>query len=82
MQKIERSVRRRRYTKAWVSAEGITNLECSVIDVSDGGMKLVSALADKIPDTFTVRFNSTSPNNGLCQVIWRRPRSLGVKFVR
>ena len=68
--------------KAWVSAEGIDKLRCSVFDVSDGGMKLVSILADKIPDTFNIKFNATSPNNGPCRVAWRGVSTLGVKFDR
>jgi hypothetical protein len=56
--------------------------ECSVCDISDGGMMVVSKLADKIPDTFTVYFNATSPNNGRCRVVWRKNSSIGVKFDR
>lgn len=82
MKKFTRSVRRRRYTTAWISGNGISNHECSVFDVSDGGMMLVSMLADTIPDTFTVRFNATSPNNGRCRIVWRKGSSIGVKFVR
>ena len=83
MKKIARSVRRRRrYIRAWISGEGISNHQCSVSDISDSGMKLVSILADKIPDAFTVKFNATSPNNGRCRVVWRKSFSLGVKFDR
>jgi hypothetical protein len=82
MKKLTRSLRRRRYTTAWISGVGISNQECSVFDVSDGGMMLVSTLADKIPETFTVRFNATSPNNGRCRIVWRKSSSIGVKFVR
>jgi hypothetical protein len=53
-----------------------------VSDLADGGMKVISILADKIPDTFTVKFNQTSPQNGLCHVVWRKNSSLGVKFER
>jgi hypothetical protein len=82
MRRSARSARRRRYIKAWISGEGISNHQCSVSDVSDGGMKVVSILADKIPDTFTVEFNPTSPRNGLCHVVWRKNSSLGAKFER
>jgi hypothetical protein len=77
-----RSVRRRRYTTVRISGEGIPDHECSVCDISDGGMMLVSTIADKIPDIFTVYFNSTSPNNGRCRVVWRKSSSIGVKFDR
>lgn len=82
MKKFTRSARRRRYTKAWISGQGISNHECSVFDVSDGGMMLVSILANMIPDVFTVKFNPTSPNNGRCRVVWRKSSSIGVKFDR
>ena len=82
MKRIARSPRRRRYIKAWISGEGFSSHRCSVSDVSDGGMKVISILADKIPDTFTVKFNPTSPQNGRCHVVWRKNSSLGVKFER
>jgi hypothetical protein len=77
-----RAVRRRRYTTAWISGDGFPEHECSVFDISDSGMKLISKLADKIPDSFAVRFNSSSPNNGRCRVVWRKGSSIGVKFDR
>lgn len=80
--KLVRRPRRRRQIKAWISGEGISNLECSVYDISGGGMMLVSKFADKIPNSFTVRFNATSPNNGPCRVVWRKASSIGVKFDR
>jgi hypothetical protein len=82
MPKLVRAPRRRRYIKAWISAEGLPDLECSVCDISDGGMLLVSKLADKIPDTFTIKFNATSPNNGPCRVVWRNGSTVGAMFDR
>jgi hypothetical protein len=82
MPKLVRVPRRRRRIKAWISGEGISNLECSVQDISEDGMMLVSKLVDKIPKTFTVRFNAMSPNNGPCRVVWRKSSSIGVKFDR
>jgi PilZ domain len=82
MPEFVRHVRRRRHTKVWVSGEGISEQECSVCDISASGMKLISTLADKIPNRFTVRFNATSPNNGPCRVVWRKRSSIGVKFDR
>jgi hypothetical protein len=40
-----RSVRRRRYTTVRISGEGIPDHECSVCDISDGGMMLVSTIS-------------------------------------
>jgi hypothetical protein len=82
MRKSARSPRRHRYIKAWISGKGFASHECSVSNVSADGMKVVSTLADKIPDTFTVEFNPTSPNNGLCHVVWRKNSSLGARFDR
>jgi hypothetical protein len=82
MKQIARSARRRRYLKAWILAEGIPDHECSVNNVSASGMNIVSMLADKLPETFTVKFSRTSPTIGLCRVIWRKNFSLGVKFER
>ena len=45
-------------------------------------MHLVSMLADKIPDSFAIKFNRMSPNNGACRVIWRSNYSFGAKYER
>jgi hypothetical protein len=79
---VRRTPRRRRHIKARIFGEGISDLECSVYDISDDGLMLISKLADKIPNTFNVRFNATSPNNGPCRVIWRSRSSIGAKFIR
>jgi hypothetical protein len=79
---LARATRRRRYIKAWISGKGIANVECSVYDISDGGMMLVTKFADKIPNTFNVKFNATSPNNGPCHVVWRNGSTIGVMFDR
>ena len=82
MPKTPRPVRRRRNIKAWISADGFDPLQCSVFNMSETGLQLISVLADKIPDTFNIKISRTSPNNGPCQVIWRRQHSLGVKYER
>ena len=82
MAKIPRPVRRRRNIKAWISGDGIEPHQCAVFNVSDDGVHLISMLADKIPDSFAIKFSPTSPSNGLCRVIWRANHSLGARYER
>ena len=82
MPNLVRVPRRRRNIKALVSGEGVSKLECSVPDVSETNMMLVTKLADKIPNAFTVRFNATSHDNGPCRMVWRSGSSIGAKFDR
>lgn len=75
----KRVTRRRRRISAWISEGDLKKLECSVFDVSEGGMKLLTPMADRIPDDFNIQFSKTSPNNGRCHVQWRKNNVMGVR---
>lgn len=80
--KQKRQVRRHRSHSAWIS-NGASHFrhECRVSDVSEGGARLVVDGKTEIADSFDLYFALTLPKKR-CDVIWRRGKVLGIKFVR
>jgi hypothetical protein len=78
--RFEREVRRVRYLSAWIKVEGRAHCECHVMDISKHGAKVVVGLPSAVPDHFALVFFQGDQNRA-CEVIWRRVKMLGVKFV-
>ena len=55
--------------------------ECSVLDVSPGGAKIVTDVEIDIHDRFVLALVPNHPRSQQCEVVWRRGNTLGVKFV-
>jgi hypothetical protein len=66
---------------AWIVINGRADRECSVIDASPAGAKVVVQDASKIPDRFELAFFQSVDKRQKCDVIWRRGKLLRVKFV-
>jgi len=78
--KMKREVRRRRHQWAWVTLEGKVILhDCRVLDVSQSGAKIVIDVAAEIGTRFGLALVPYSPRQ--CEIVWRRGRTLGIKFV-
>jgi hypothetical protein len=75
---FEREVRRARHLSAWINVEGRAHCECQVLDISKHGAKVVAPAA--VPDRFELAFFQGGKNR-VCEVVWRRAKMLGVKFV-
>jgi len=81
--KLKRAVRRRRQIAAWITVEGsFANRECQLIDVSETGAKILIDWATELPTRFSLKRIPNSTESTLCDVMWRRGRMLGIKFVR
>ncbi len=52
---------------------------CVLLDVSDGGAKLVAADVFTCPDRFSLEFADQPARD--CEVVWRQHSHVGVKFV-
>jgi hypothetical protein len=77
---LKREVRRRRHQWAWVTLEGEATVhDCRVFDVSQNGAKLVIDVAAEIGTRFELALVPHHPRR--CEIIWRRGRTLGIKFV-
>jgi hypothetical protein len=76
--RLEREVRRARHLSAWIKVEDRAHCECQVIDISQHGAKVIAASA--VPDHFELVFFEGGSHR-ICEVIWRRAKMLGVKFI-
>ena len=61
--------------------DGSTELECSVLDVAPGGARIVADAALEVGDHFTFSLVAAHNRRQRCEVVWRRDRTFGVKFL-
>jgi hypothetical protein len=78
---VKREVRRRRYQSAGITAHGLTNHECRLSNLSQSGAELVVEVGDVLPSRFEIRLVPNSGRTKLWEVIWRRGKTIGVKFI-
>ncbi len=68
---------------AWITLEGgFAARQCLVADISTTGARLVLDDVNSLPARLRLAFARDARTGRTCQVIWRRGRSAGVKFVR
>jgi PilZ domain len=81
--KVQREPRRQLNNQpAWITVDdGITRRECTVLDVAPGGAKIVTDAAIDIGDRFELSLVHNHPTLQPCEVVWRRGKIYGVKFV-
>ena len=66
----------------WMSLDdGVTKIECFVLDVSPNGAKIVTDAAIDVRDSFVLALVPQHPKRQSCEVVWRRGRTYGVKFL-
>jgi hypothetical protein len=78
--RFEREVRRVRRLPAWIKVQGRALCECQVLDISQHGAKVFVEVTPAIPDHFKLAFFQGGQNR-VCEVVWRRSRMLGIKFI-
>jgi hypothetical protein len=81
--KVAREPRRqlRRQPALMTLDDGLTMLECFVLDVSPGGARITTdALIDAM-DRFELALLPGRPHRQPCEVVWRRGKTYGVKFL-
>src|SRR5262249_10524302 len=64
------------------SADGWPLGECRMRDVSSSGAKLVHEIQDEMPKRFLLSFSRDGRVRRQCQVVWRKEREIGVRFVK
>jgi PilZ domain len=68
---------------AWITLDGgFAARQCVVQDISSSGAKINLDDAATLPATLRLAFARDARTGHKCQVIWRRGRSAGVKFLR
>jgi hypothetical protein len=81
--KVPREPRRQlRKRSAWMTVDnGVTKRECFILDVSPGGARIVADDAMDVRDNFELALVPAHPKRELCEVVWRRGKTYGVKFL-
>jgi hypothetical protein len=62
--------------------DGVTNRDCFVLDVSPSGARIVTDVAIDVRDRFGLALVPERPKHQSCEVVWRRGKTYGVKFLQ
>ena len=67
----------------WITLEGgFAARQCVVQDLSTTGAKVTIDDPNTLPTTLRLAFSRDARTGRRCEVVWRRGKSVGVKFVR
>jgi hypothetical protein len=68
---------------AWITLEGgFAARQCVVADISRTGARILFEEAMALPARLKLAFSRDARTGHTCQVVWRRGKSAGVRFVR
>jgi hypothetical protein len=68
---------------AWITLDGgFAARQCVVADISSRGARITLEEAITLPAKLKLAFSRDARTGHTCQVVWRRGKSAGVKFVR
>jgi len=81
--KIQREPRRQLNRRlAWMTVDDEkTKIDCFVLDVSPGGARIVTDAAIDVRDSFVLALVPEHPKRQACEVVWRRGKTYGIKFL-
>ena len=81
--KVQREPRRElRKRPTWLTVDnGVTKIECFVLDVSPGGAKIMTDVAIDVRDSLVLALVPEHEKRQPCEVVWRRGKTYGIKFV-
>jgi hypothetical protein len=66
---------------AWIVTNGRADCECQVLDMTPKGAKVVVQAGAEVSDRFELAFFADAGKRRSCEVIWRRGKMLGVRFL-
>jgi hypothetical protein len=78
---FEREVRRVRHLTARIILAGCPDQTCHVMDLSLNGAKVLMERPSDVPSRFELAFNHGDRKRRICQVVWRRGKTLGIQFI-
>jgi hypothetical protein len=79
----KREARRSLRQSAWITLDGgFAARQCVVQDISIAGARITMDDQGVASDRLRLAFGRDARTGRNCQVVWRRGKSLGVKFVR
>jgi PilZ domain len=81
--KVQREPRRQAHKQpAWITVDdGMTKLECFVLDVAPGGAKIMTEAEIDVSDTLGLTLVPAHSRRQPCEVVWRRGNIYGIKFL-
>ena len=81
--KKKREVRKSLRQPGWITLDGgFAARPCVVQDMSTTGAKLTIDDPNVLPARLRLAFSRDARTGRNCEVVWRRGKALGVKFVR
>jgi hypothetical protein len=79
----KRAVRKSLHQPGWISFEGgFAARPCVVQDMSAGGAKITIEDPNSLPGKLRLALSRDARTGRSCEVVWRRGKSVGVRFVR
>jgi hypothetical protein len=79
----KREARKSLHQPGWITLEGgFAARTCVVQDLSTSGAKLTIDDHNTLPAKLRLAFSRDARTGRNCEVVWRRGRTVGIKFVR
>ena len=79
----KREARKSLHQPGWVTLDGgFAARQCVVQDLSSSGAKITLDDGSMLAGKLRLAFSRDARTGRSCEVVWRRGKSLGVKFVR
>jgi hypothetical protein len=79
----KREARKSVHQSGWITLDGgFAARRCMVHDLSSSGAKITVEDASVLAGNLRLAFSRDAKTGRRCEVVWRRGKSLGVKFVR
>ena len=79
----KREVRRSVQQPGWISLDGgFAARQCNVLDLSATGAKVVIDDPAALPAKIKLALTRDARTGRNCEVVWRRGKTIGVRFVR
>ena len=79
----KRDVRRSVHQAGWLTLDGgFAARQCNVLDLSATGAKVVVDDPTSVPGKINLAFSRDARTGRACEVVWRRGKTLGVRFLR
>jgi hypothetical protein len=70
-----------RQHSAWIALNGVATTECQIMDISKRGAKIIPGGSSVVPARFELALIQGDQKRRACEVIWRRGKMLGIKFI-
>jgi hypothetical protein len=79
----KREARKSMHQPGWITLEGgFAARRCVVQDLSTTGAKLTVEDQNTLPAKLRLAFSRDARTGRNCEVVWRRGKTFGIKFVR